>query len=638
VLWWAYWRGWRPAGPVAVALVTLMVAAALPEPYVTASTHFILLLPPIMALLLAGPLTIALSGFGGLALMLWRAGGAGPYANPETWIAFALLIGALALGRQAFDTAQRRAELQARQAQAARDEAEASAVAVRFQAQLLDVVERAVVAVDPAGRVTYWNRFAESLLGWPAAAAQGRTLDELVRLPLTEARQAERAAALARGESWAGEVDAERRDGRRLPLMLHLTPLPGPAGGAVLVAHDIAERRQAEAALRESETRFRALIEHSADLIAVLDETTRMTYIGPSVRTVLGYSEDELLGRSPFEYIHPDDAYLSRDVLPLFLSEPGHILSLEQRLQHQDGRWLWFEGTITNLLHVPGVRGLVVNCRDVTARHTADDEVRRLNAELEARVQQRTLELSAANRELEAFSYSVSHDLRQPLRAINGFAARLAEQRDRLDEPAQAWLDRVRAAGQRMSQLIDDLLALAQVARGEVRRAPVDLSALAEQAAANLRALYPERPMQCLIAPGLTAECDASLIQIVLDNLLGNAYKFTARCPSARVEFVGLTAAEAAPPIGAPPLAPATPVFVVRDNGAGFDMRYADKLFGAFQRLHTEAEFPGSGVGLATVQRIVLRHGGRVWAVSAPGEGAAFYFTLGGGGGHGAGK
>jgi signal transduction histidine kinase len=311
----------------------------------------------------------------------------------------------------------------------------------------------------------------------------------------------------------------------------------------------------------------------------------------------------------------------------MFLSEPGHTLSLEQRLRHQDGRWLWFQGTITNLLHVPGVRGIVINCRDVTARHAAHDEVRRLNAELEQRVHDRTAQLTAANRELEAFSYSVSHDLRHPLRAINGFAARLADQRHTLSPDGQHALDRVVAAGQRMSQLIDDLLSLARLGRGEVRRAPVDLSALAHQCAHNLRAAYPGRQVACVIAPGLTADCDPGLTQIVLDNLLGNAFKFTARQPAAQVEFGALAGASALP-AGAPPLNGGV-IYFVRDNGAGFDMRYADRLFAAFQRLHTEDEFPGTGVGLATVQRIIARHGGQLWAEGVEGQGATFYFTLG---------
>ncbi len=632
---WARWRDWRWAGPAAVFLTAGMVAAALGEPYLTQAAHFIILLPPVMAMVLAGPRTVLLAGFGMLVLMLLRARGVGVFANPQTWVAYGLALGGLALSRLISDGAQRQALAQARQAQSAQDQAEDSARAVRFQARLLDVVERAIIALDADGRVTFWNRHAETLLGWPAQAAQGRTLDELVRLPLPAPRLAQRDAALARGESWSDEIDAERRDGARLPLQITLSPIPG--GGTVALAADMSERRQAEAALRESETRFRALIEHSGDLIAVLDGDGRLTYLGPSVRDVLGYREDDLLGRSPLEIIHPDDQHLSTDALPRLLAEPGGVIHLEQRMRHQDGRWLWFEGTITNLLHVPGVRGLVVNCRDVTARRAAAEALRQLNLELEQRVAERTTALSALNRELEAFSYTVSHDLRQPLRAINGFAARLAEERARLDERGQHYLDRVVAAGQRMSQLIDDLLALGRMARAEVRRAPVDLSALAAQCAALLRAAHPERPVDWVIAPGLRANCDARLVQIVLENLLGNAFKFTAGRAAGQVEFGGLSAADAqlthgaAPPAGSDVPAPdGVTVFYVRDNGAGFDMRYADRLFAPFQRLHGDEEFPGTGIGLATVQRIIARHGGRIWAESAPGEGASFYFTLGG--------
>jgi DNA-binding response OmpR family regulator len=225
-------------------------------------------------------------------------------------------------------------------------------------------------------------------------------------------------------------------------------------------------------------------------------------------------------------------------------------------------------------------------------------------------------ELERKNRELEAFSYSVSHDLRAPLRSIDGFSQVLLEdQCDRLDANGQRHLQQVRKSAQRMSELIDDLLELSRVGRAELHRADVDLSALACEVASELQRREPERALELVIQPELRADADARLLRIVFENLLGNAWKFTRKVSLARIE------------VGRADVSPEAPFFV-RDNGAGFAMSYADKLFRPFQRLHVESEFPGTGIGLATIQRIIDRHGGRAWAEGEVGRGAVFYFTL----------
>ncbi|MGZ3455725.1 MAG: sensor histidine kinase [Polyangiales bacterium] len=239
-----------------------------------------------------------------------------------------------------------------------------------------------------------------------------------------------------------------------------------------------------------------------------------------------------------------------------------------------------------------------------------------LFSELEARVRMRTAQLEAANRELEAFSYSVSHDLRAPLRTIDGYGTALEEDLgDRLDEKARGHLTRLRSASSRMNVLIDDLLGLARVGSGDMRDEAIDVSALARSIADELARQSPDRRFEIVVRDGVSARGDASLVRAVLENLLGNAFKFTARAPVAKIEVGSTQEGERA-------------VFFVRDNGAGFDMKYAAKLFAPFQRLHSVKDFPGTGVGLATVQRIVHRHGGRIWADSKPGEGTTFFFTL----------
>jgi light-regulated signal transduction histidine kinase (bacteriophytochrome) len=232
-------------------------------------------------------------------------------------------------------------------------------------------------------------------------------------------------------------------------------------------------------------------------------------------------------------------------------------------------------------------------------------------------LQQNAAEHASANKELESFSYSVSHDLRAPLRSIDGFAQALAEDyEDRLDDTGRDYLGRIRRAAQRMGMLIDDLLSLSRVARLELTRTAVDLTAVVTDAAHRLREQDPDRIVEWRIQPGITAEGDARLLQVAIDNLIGNAWKFTTKHNPAVIEF------------GIATLEGGRRAFMVRDNGAGFDMAHATKLFGAFQRLHGVTEFPGTGVGLATVHRIVHRHGGRIWAESAVGAGATFYFTL----------
>ncbi len=238
------------------------------------------------------------------------------------------------------------------------------------------------------------------------------------------------------------------------------------------------------------------------------------------------------------------------------------------------------------------------------------------NEELEDRVAQRTSELAQSNEELEAFSYSVSHDLRAPLRTIDGFSLALQEDfGGKLDEQGKDYINRVRNGVQRMGTLIDSLLQLSRVTRYEAQRERVDLSELATQVFHDLQSLTPERKVQWMAEPGLVAEADPRLMRVAFENLIGNALKFTARTDDARIEF-GSSSQDG------------KTVYFVRDNGAGFDMKYVDRLFTAFQRLHGEREFKGSGIGLATVSRIIRRHHGSIWAEGEPGRGATFFFTL----------
>jgi signal transduction histidine kinase len=254
--------------------------------------------------------------------------------------------------------------------------------------------------------------------------------------------------------------------------------------------------------------------------------------------------------------------------------------------------------------------------REIAEHNRAEQEILRLNAELEQRVKERTAQLEYTNGELEAFCYSVSHDLRAPLRAIDGFGQALMEDFPKdVSEEAQRYLSRIRSSTQRMGQLIEDLLNLSRVSRGGLERRDADVSELARQVVNDLQSREPQRKVDISIWDGMRASADSRLLRAALENLIGNAWKFSAKTDKPRIEIGSLSDDGRA-------------VFYVRDNGAGFDMAYADKLFGAFQRLHSGNEYQGTGIGLATVQRIVHRHGGRIWADAKPGKGAAFYFTL----------
>jgi hypothetical protein len=291
--------------------------------------------------------------------------------------------------------------------------------------------------------------------------------------------------------------------------------------------------------------------------------------------------------------------------------------NLEYRILHRDGAIRHLQDNGYPLIDAVGNVTSVVGFRvDVTARKRDEERIRQMNAELERRVLERTAELQFANKEMEAFCYSISHDLRAPLRSIRGYSEIvLQEFASKLDGRGGDFLKRACESAAQMNQLLDDLLRLSVISRGELQREETDLSEMAQEVVSNLKSAEPSRKVKLKIGRGLKARGDARLLQIALGNLLGNAWKFTGRKPNATVEFDLIHK-------------DGERIFIVRDNGEGFDMEWKHRLFGVFERLHSASDFPGTGIGLAIVQRIIQRHGGRVWAEGKCGEGAAFYFTL----------
>ena len=377
-----------------------------------------------------------------------------------------------------------------------------------------------------------------------------------------------------------------------------------------------------EEALRKERDFVDSLINTAPVIVLVLDPQGRIVRFNPYLEQLSGYRLADVQGQDwTSTFLPAGDRRPSRSLFNKSLEDAAETLAQVGAIIARDGRERDIEWHNRALRDVRGnLVGLLAIGQDITARKRAEMAVRQLNLELEEKIDevtQRTSELEAAYRELESFSYTVSHDLRAPLRAINGYCQILEEDWARsLTPEGLACLHKIQASARQMGALIEELLQLSRMSRAEMCRSRVDLSALARAIAADLQSSAPERRSEFLISAGLEVEGDPTMLRLVLENLLGNAWKFTAKVPQATIEF------------RAESRAGGSRVFLVRDNGAGFDMQYVHKLFIPFQRLHNAQEFPGSGVGLATVQRLVQRHGGRVWAEGAPGQGASFYFTL----------
>jgi PAS domain S-box-containing protein len=357
----------------------------------------------------------------------------------------------------------------------------------------------------------------------------------------------------------------------------------------------------------ELDRTFQAVAGAVTDAVVSADSRGLITYVNKGGERLFGWDASQLTGR-PLTVLTPERLHEStrRGLLRYSTIEPADAFGnvVELIALHKDGHEFPVELSVARW-DDPSGRFFTLIVRDITERKRRDEELRAINAQLEM-----------TNQELETFSYSVSHDLRAPIRSIDGFSAILEQDYgDKLDERGRDCLHRVRAAAQRMYTLIDALLTLSRVTQEEMRRDVIDLSALARSVATELQRTHPDRQVEFVIPPGIIGIGDASLVRVALENLIWNAWKFTSRQPAPRIEF------------GAVDKSGAT-VYFVRDNGAGFDMAYADKLFGAFQRLHTAEEFPGTGIGLPTVQRVVRRHGGKVWAEGEVDHGAVFYFTL----------
>ncbi len=501
---------------------------------------------------------------------------------------------------------------------------------LRLLSTAVEQTSDGIAVVDPRGHLLFVNQ--------TCAAMHSYTQQELVGQHLAIFHAAEEMAAVAEAKDqleteggFAGEVRHQRRDGTIFPVRKQYSPLRDEDDqviGFITTMRDISERKEAQGALQVSEERYRRIFENAqVGLFSTRVSDGLTTAANDRMAQILGYAAgDEIIDSLRVSEIYVDPR--RREILLGELAARGEARNFEAELRRADGGTVWVRVSCRLDEKREVMEGLAT---DISEEKRAGARIKKMTQELEKRVaerthdlHQRTAQLKAVNEELESFTYSVSHDLRAPLRAIDGFSHALVEDySDRLDPEGLDYLQRIRAGAQRMSQLIEDLMNLSKVASKGIDAGAIDFSGLAREVTQELRHGEPARQVDFTIATGLEVRGDRRLLRIMLENLIGNAWKYTSKKEQAKIVIGARLATPEEPDDGT------GEVFFVRDNGAGFDMEHAGNLFGAFQRMHSADEFPGSGIGLATAKRVINKHRGNIWAEAEVGRGATFYFTLG---------
>ncbi|GAA3448310.1 hypothetical protein GCM10018962_01430 [Dactylosporangium matsuzakiense] len=533
------------------------------------------------------------------------------FAGAALTLVTALLVATLA-------TSRRRAEERAEEATAERRAAEATARSqTALLSAVLDTITDGVAVIDGDGNAAWLNPTARAILGPEASQRPASEWPELLDMREADGvtKYRNHSGGPAGTESLVECVMAGRRiEIRRRTLLPDREP-----PGAVAVMRDITDRHGAEEQLRGSEELLQVLLDGARDYaIYMLDPEGTIVSWSANAERLNGYRGDETIGTNYARLFTADDQAAGRPERVLAQAAERGRAELDGPQVRRDGTRFWAHGLVSAVRHPDGsVRGFVTVSQDATERKQAEQVIERLNADLEQRIDERTADLREANAELESFSYSVSHDLRAPLRAVDGFAKMLAlDYEAALDEPGRRYVARIRAGAQQMGELIDGLLAFSRLQRQELGTGRVGLAELVAEVWDELAVERGDRAIELVVGELPDALGDPRLVRHVIANLLGNAVKYTRDVQPARIE------------VGHNVTAAGEATYFVRDNGAGFDMRHAGKLFKVFQRLHRDEEYEGTGIGLALAHRIVHRHGGEIWAEATPGAGATFYFTL----------
>ena len=477
-------------------------------------------------------------------------------------------------------------------------------------ASVLQHINDAVITSDANLFISGWNAAAEQMYGWKAEEVIGKKGESILATEFFSTSREETIQGLRETGEFSAEVTQLRKNGSRFYVETRTVAIPDANGditGFVSVNRDINERKQVEGQLERSNQKLNEILTSIQDDFYVLDRDWKFVYASRLFTSKIGKEPEDFVGNN---------------IWTMFPKHLGTIFeeNLRAAMEKREVRRFEIGGQYTRAWYrmtaFPSTEGITVLGVDITDRKQAEEEVHRLNEKLEERVIERTAQLHAANKELEAFSYSVSHDLRAPLRAINGYTSILAEDYSSLlDEEGKRICNVISAEARRMGDLIDDLLSFSRLSRKELQKTKIDMKALAFSVLGELISEEQRQRIDFSVGKLPSAVGDPTLIHQVWINLLSNAVKFSSKRERAVIE-VGMKRSDG------------ELIYCVRDNGAGFDIQYVDKLFGVFQRLHSEDEFEGTGVGLAIVQRIVQRHGGRVWAEGQVDKGATFYFAL----------